>query len=270
MEKGSRKRRGRAFFFWVFSLLVLGVLFWVFFSTPYVKPWLRTLTRESRRILGWEKDPIPPEEKKIREEVIGKKMEDPSLYHDWRALAPEYPRPRKMEGMPAKERLNTLKETPEFKEMDKELKEYLRKKEDLFQPEVPVPSLKEGEDLVPAKDRGTEKVMERLLSTKEKSPREKALEENVLLGIKGPLASRKIVERPAPPHGKVKTEAEIELTFWVLPNGRVDRVVPSVRGDAELEQIAIQYLKQWRFAPLPKDQPQGEQWGTLPIRFRLQ
>jgi hypothetical protein len=29
-------------------------------------------------------------------------------------------------------------------------------------------------------------------------------------------------------------------------------------------------LKQWRFAPLSKDQPQVEQWGTIPIKFKLQ
>jgi TonB family protein len=68
----------------------------------------------------------------------------------------------------------------------------------------------------------------------------------------------------------VKVEAEIELTVWVLPNGTVDRAVPSIRGDAELERIAIQYLKQWRFEPLPKDQPQVEQSGAVPIKFKLQ
>jgi TonB family protein len=88
--------------------------------------------------------------------------------------------------------------------------------------------------------------------------------------MKGPLVSRKILERANPPQVKVKVEAEIELTLWVLPSGAVDRVVPSVKGDTELERIAIQYLKQWRFAPLPKDQPQVEQWGTIPIKFRLQ
>jgi TonB family protein len=65
-------------------------------------------------------------------------------------------------------------------------------------------------------------------------------------------------------------EVEIELTFWVSPNGIVDRVIPTIKGDTELERIAIQYLKQWRFAPLPKDQPQVEQWGVIPIKFRLQ
>jgi TonB family protein len=65
-------------------------------------------------------------------------------------------------------------------------------------------------------------------------------------------------------------EGEIELTFWVLPDGMVDRVVPTMKGDTELERIAIQYLKQWRFAPLPKDKPQVEQWGIVPIKFKLQ
>jgi TonB family protein len=76
--------------------------------------------------------------------------------------------------------------------------------------------------------------------------------------------------RPNPPAVKVKVEAEVELTLYVLPNGMVDRVIPTVKGDAELERIAIQYLRQWRFAPLPRDQPQVEQWGTIPIKFRLQ
>jgi TonB family protein len=146
----------------------------------------------------------------------------------------------------------------------------LSKKEDLFYPEAPTPSLKDATDSTSLKDKGAEKVIERLLSTKEGNAQEKPLEENLRLKIKGPLVSRKILERPNPPQVKVKVEVEIELTFWVLPSGTVDRVVPSVKGDTELERIAIQYLKQWRFASLPKDQPQAEQWGTIPIKFRLQ
>jgi TonB family protein len=96
------------------------------------------------------------------------------------------------------------------------------------------------------------------------------LEENLLLGIKGPLALRKILEKPNPPQVRVRTEGEIELTFWVLPDGMVDRVIPTMKGDTELERIAIQYLKQWRFVPLSKDQPQVEQWGVIPIKFKLQ
>ena len=162
-----------------------------------------------------------------------------------------------------------MKNSPEFSDLEKELKEYLKKKEELLYPEPPVPSPGEVVDVTRLKDRGAEKAMERLFSSREKEIPEKPLEENLSLGMKGPVVSRKILEKPGLPQAKIKVEAEIELTFYVLPDGRVDRVIPTVRGDAELERIAIQYLKQWRFAPLPKDQPQVEQSGVIPIKFRL-
>jgi TonB family protein len=220
--------------------------------------------------LGLEKKEVFPDEKRIRDEVILKKMEEASLQLDWRALAPEYPKPRDIGKLPEKERIRALKETPEFKEMDREVKEYARKKEDRFKIDLPLPSTKETMDLTRLNDPGTEKVIQQLQGPKEKVSPEKSLEENLRLGIRGPVATRKILERPWPPPVKVKVEAEIELTFWVLPDGRVDRAIPSVKADVELERIAIQYLKQWRFAPLPQDHPQGEQWGTLPIKFKIQ
>jgi TonB family protein len=233
----------------------------------------RTFTKESRRILGWEKTEIPPEEKRIREEIILKKMEEANAQFDWRSFAPEYPRPKKAESLDQKERTRILKESQEFKEMEKELKGFLTKKESLFPSEPPVPSLKETTDFTRLEDKGAEKIVEKLLSEKQRETKEKPLkplEENLRLGIKGPLASRKILERPTLPQIKVRSEIEIEMTLWVLSNGIVDRVVPSLKGDSELERVAIQYLKQWRFAPLPKDQPQVEQWGTIPIKFKLQ
>ncbi len=273
MKRSVKNRRG--FFFFIIPFLIVFVcLFFVLIFVPTLRVRLidgwRALTHESRRILGWEKNMIPPEEKRIREEVILKKMEEASAREDWRVLAPEYPRPKKLESPNTEEKMKGLKSSSEFKEMDQEVKEYLKKKEDLFFPEAPSPTVKDATDFIPLKDKGTEKVIGRLLSSKDGSNQEKPLEENLRLGIKGSLVSRKIVERPSPPQAKVKVEAEIELMFWVLPNGTVDRVVPSVKGDTELERIAIQYLKQWRFATLPKDQPQVEQSGTIPIKFKLQ
>jgi len=274
MEKRSTKNRKGPFFFIILFLVVIGVLSSIFIFVPTLHVRLRdgwrALTHEGKRILGWEKNMIPPEEKRVREEVILKKMEEASAREDWRILAPEYPRPKKLESSSPEEKMKALKNSTEFKEMDQEVKEYLKKKEDLSYPEAPSPTIKDATDLTPLKDKGTEKVIGRLLSGKEGSAQEKPLEENLRLGIKGFLVSRKILERPNPPQVKVKVEAEIELTFWVLPNGTVDRVVPSVKGDTELERIAIQYLKQWRFAPLPKDQSQVEQWATIPIKFKLQ
>jgi len=255
-------------------LVLLGFLALLFLLTPAFRTSLEerweALTRESRRFLGWGKQEIPPEEKRIREEVIFKKMEEANASQDWKSLVPEYPRPKKLEGTAEEERMKAFRNSPEFKEIEKALMEYLKQKEDLFIPESPMPSLKEASELPPRKDKGTEKIIEGLLGSREKPSPGKLLEENLQLGIKGPLAARKILERPSLPQIKVRVETEIELTFWVLPSGIVDRAIPSVKGDAELERLAIQYLKQWRFAPLPKDQPPVEEWGMIPIKFRLQ
>ena len=270
MKRKSKKSGHRALILLGLALLFLfgaGVLF----LSPWFQPWWKTLTRESWRILGRGGDRVPPEEKRIREELILKRMEEASARQDWKDLVPEYPRLRKMEPTETKDRWKSVKESQAFKEMDQEVKQFLRKKEDtLLQGDPPMPPLKSPIELGRTKDKGTEQVIGRLLTPKEKGPGGKLLDENLQLGITGDLASRKIIERPQPPQVKVKVEAEIELTVWVLPNGTVDRAVPSIRGDAELERIAIQYLKQWRFEPLPKDQPQVEQSGTIPIRFKLQ
>jgi TonB family protein len=274
MGKRSAKNQKRAILLSALLLALTGFLLWIFIFAPTfhvrLRDGWRAMIHESKRILGWEKGMIPPEEKKIREQIILKKMEEASAREDWRALAPEYPRPKKIESSKTEEKMKALRNSSEFKEMDQALKEYLKEKEALSYPEPPTPSLKDAAELFSPKDKGTEKVIKRLLSAKEGNSQGKPLEENLRLGIKGPLVSRKILENPKPPRVKLKVEAEIELTFWVLPSGAVDRVIPSIKGDTELERIAIQYLKQWRFAPLPKDQPQVEQWGTIPIKFRLQ
>jgi TonB family protein len=272
-EKSKRERRFVPLLI-ALILVILGFLALLFLSTPAFRTFLEegweTVTRESRRLLGWGKQEIPPEEKRIREEVILKKMEEANASQDWKSLVPEYPRPKKLEGTAEEERMKAFRNSPEFKEIEKALMEYLKQKEDLFSPESPMPSLKEASELPPRKDKVTEKIIEGLLSSREKPLTGKPLEENLQLGIKGPLAARKILERPSLPQIKVRVETEIELTFWVLPSGIVDRAIPSVKGDSELERLAIQYLKQWRFAPLPKDQPPVEEWGMIPIKFRLQ
>lgn len=273
-KKRSARSQKWQFFLIALFFVLMGLLSWIFFFAPTFPTRLeegwKALTRESKRILGWGEGEVLSEEKRIREEVIFKKMGEASAGQDWRTIAPEYPRPGKKESRTAEEKMKALKNSTEFKEMDQEVKAYLKKKEDLFYPEPPIPSLRDATNFVSIKDKGTEKVMERLQSAREGDAQEKPLEENLRLGMKGPLLTRRILERPSPPQVKMKVEAEIELTLWVLPNGTVDRVVPSIKGDTELERIAIQYLKQWRFASLPKEQPQVEQWGTLPIRFKLQ
>ncbi len=275
--RGSGKGRKMKGLFLLIGLLISGGLVSIgaffFLSSqriPLERGW-RIVTQEIQQTLGLKpRYEVPSEEKRIREEIILKKMDEASAQQDWRSLAPEYPKPKKIEGATEEERMRTLRHTTEFQALEKELKDYLRKREDQLLPDPPMPSMKEASKIPKVKDGGEEKVIEKLMAVKEKPSLERPLEENLRLGIRGALVSRKILERPPPPQVKVKVEAEVEMTLWVLPNGMVDRVLPTLKGDGELERIAIQYLKQWRFAPLPKDQPQVEQSGTIPLKFKLQ
>jgi TonB family protein len=87
--------------------------------------------------------------------------------------------------------------------------------------------------------------------------------------IRGPASKRKVVFKPPQPSLQLKATVEIELKFWVLPDGAIGRVIPTRRGDPTLEGEMMAYLKKWRFSSLPPDAPQEEQWGTIPIRYLL-
>lgn len=274
--KNMKRRIKKRWLILLPSLLILcaifiGAFLSLFSLQPFFEQRWRILNREVRKILGLKQsNEVPAEERRIREEVVLKKMDEASAQQDWRTLASEYPRLKKIEGATEEERMKALRSLPEFQELEKEFKSYIRKREDQLVPEPPLPSIKEASKMPKRKDEAEEKIVEKLLAVKERPSPEKALEENLRLGIRGPLVNRKILERPPPPQVRVKVEAEIEMTVWVLPSGMVDRVIPALKGDAELERIASQYLKRWRFIPLPKDQPQVEQWGTIPIKFKLQ
>ena len=87
--------------------------------------------------------------------------------------------------------------------------------------------------------------------------------------IKGPASERQVLSQPPPPSVTVESESEIELRFWILPNGAVGRVIPVKKSDPRLEALAINYLRQWRFTPLPSEALQDEQWGVIPFKFRI-
>jgi outer membrane biosynthesis protein TonB len=87
--------------------------------------------------------------------------------------------------------------------------------------------------------------------------------------ITGPAAERQVIFQPPPPRVSVESESEIELRFWILPNGAIGRVVPVKKSDPRLEALVISYLRHWRFTPLPPDSPQDEQWGIIPFKFRI-
>ena len=90
---------------------------------------------------------------------------------------------------------------------------------------------------------------------------------NIRLGVEGPVSERRVLYRPPLPSVSTEQTVQIKLKFWVAPNGIVDQIVPVERGGIQLETIAIDFLKKWRFEPLPSKVKQERQWGILTVRF---
>jgi TonB family protein len=85
-------------------------------------------------------------------------------------------------------------------------------------------------------------------------------------GVRGPAAARLILEQPPVPKMEVTEDSLLRFRFWVLPDGRVSEVVPLQKGNAELERLASDYLRRWRFNATP---PGGSKvWGEITIKFR--
>ncbi len=65
---------------------------------------------------------------------------------------------------------------------------------------------------------------------------------------------------------------EVTLTFRiaVLPDGSVQEITTLKKGEATLESVTRQALKQWLFNPLEQSAPKETQFGTITIKFVLQ
>jgi len=60
------------------------------------------------------------------------------------------------------------------------------------------------------------------------------------------------------------------LRFEVLPNGRVGAVqIDRSAGHPDLDQAAIEAIRQWRFEPARRGSEPVTVWVTLPVRFEL-
>lgn len=74
---------------------------------------------------------------------------------------------------------------------------------------------------------------------------------------------------PAYPPG-VNKEIDIRLRFAILADGTVGTIFPLTKADTQLENAAINSLRQWKFEPIPKSQAQGEQTAVIVFPYRLQ
>lgn len=73
--------------------------------------------------------------------------------------------------------------------------------------------------------------------------------------MEGEAARRKVIFKPKIPSVNIDRIVTISFRFTVLPNGEVDQIFPLLKGEPELEKIAMQTLRKYRFEPLPADQP---------------
>ena len=94
------------------------------------------------------------------------------------------------------------------------------------------------------------------------------------LGIGGPVATRGILylEYPIYPEWAEKKgiESRVKLKFWVSPDGDIDEVIIEQKGYLQMDNLAVQALKRWRFEPLSSSVRQARQWGTIEMIFKLQ
>ena len=93
--------------------------------------------------------------------------------------------------------------------------------------------------------------------------------EDTALDIRGPAASRKLNYIPPPLQSTSLVDGDILLKFWVFPDGTVEKVVPLITEDSSLYTVAINHIKKYRFEPLPKNSPQVETWGVIPVKSVL-
>jgi len=93
--------------------------------------------------------------------------------------------------------------------------------------------------------------------------------------ISGQISGRKIL-KSVPPEYTAKArqkgwEGVVAVHFTVLADGRVkdNTYFEQSSVHRDLNQMALEAIKQFRFAPLPADQAAVEQWGVITIVFRL-
>ena len=93
--------------------------------------------------------------------------------------------------------------------------------------------------------------------------------------IAGPLGNRGIAHKVIPEYPAWAEEqgiiGSVRLYFTVTPDGSVR---PNIRvtkttGYPQLDQLGIDALKQWRFAPMAGGDDEGGQWGIITFNFSL-
>jgi hypothetical protein len=199
---------------------------------------------------------------KIRDEVVLTKLAEMGLSEK---IKP--PLPRVSLFPPGELNEQEKKEIVENSRFSRELGEVVfskeREKEILAAPEVKTSDAKGGTIPLP-EDTEAQLIIASLRESAKGEGQGKNTVEAVALDIKGPAASRRINYLPPPLESKLIVEGECLIKFWIFPDGTVGKAIPLAQGDKQAVVAAVERVKRFRFAPLPKDVPQVEQWGVIP------
>lgn len=93
--------------------------------------------------------------------------------------------------------------------------------------------------------------------------------------LEGPIGSRTIIKKVIPQYPAWAEEqgiiGSVRIYFTVAADGSVrsNLRVTKTTGYPQLDQLGIDALKQWRFAPAPTGTDEGSQWGIITFNFSL-
>lgn len=86
--------------------------------------------------------------------------------------------------------------------------------------------------------------------------------------ITGEVTGRKVVYWPPNPEAKSEETGEVELRFWVTPDGSVFNIIIKKKsGSPLLDRLAREYVEKIRFAELDRRFEPRNQWGDITIDF---
>ena len=91
----------------------------------------------------------------------------------------------------------------------------------------------------------------------------------------GPVGDRKVMHRKLPEYPDWAEEkgisAMVKIYFTVQPDGTLRQSMRILRssGYTELDDLAKQALRQWRFSPTTASSNEQEAWGVITFRFTL-
>jgi TonB family protein len=94
-----------------------------------------------------------------------------------------------------------------------------------------------------------------------------------MISLAGPIAGRQILNKILPKYPSwclsQSISGVVKIRIWVEPSGgvREGTLVEVSSGYPDLDQAVIRALRSWKFAPLPSNVVQENQWGVITFRF---